>query len=92
MFRAIIYALLAIFVLTVFRMIAGVLTRGVSEMMNPAQPPPGQRPPQSMPTGGELKRDPVCGTYVPAATAVTKTVAGQVHHFCSAQCRDKYLA
>jgi len=41
--------------------------------------------------GGELKKDPVCGTYVSAAAAVTKRIHGNLVHFCSAECRDKYL-
>lgn len=41
-------------------------------------------------TGGELKKDPVCGTYVSADTAVTREVAGEVVHFCSVSCRDRY--
>jgi hypothetical protein len=43
-------------------------------------------------SGGELKKDPVCGTYVPADTAVTRVIGDQVLHFCSATCRDKYKA
>jgi len=38
----------------------------------------------------ELKKDPVCGTYVPAATSLTRTINGSVVHFCSPECRDKY--
>ncbi len=44
------------------------------------------------PTGGELKRDPVCGTYVAVDTSVTKRVNGELLHFCSIDCRDKYRA
>ena len=55
------------------------------------QPSRSQQPP-SVPAGGELKKDPVCGTYVSASASVTRTVNGQVMHFCSAQCRDKYRA
>ncbi|HWQ56300.1 MAG TPA: hypothetical protein VN442_21615 [Bryobacteraceae bacterium] len=40
--------------------------------------------------GGELKRDPVCGTYVAVNSAVTKKVDGREIHFCSVACRDKY--
>jgi YHS domain-containing protein len=40
--------------------------------------------------GGELKRDPVCGTFVATSTAFKKTVRGETIHFCSADCRDKY--
>jgi len=42
--------------------------------------------------GGELKKDPVCGTYVSAALSVTRTVNGEMVHFCSKECRDKYRA
>lgn len=54
---------------------------------------PRQQPPRpSVPAGGELKKDPVCGTYVSTAVSVTRTVDGQTLHFCSTQCRDKYRA
>ena len=56
-----------------------------------------QQPPQSTPKqgptvspGGELKKDPVCGTYVSAATSVNRTVNGNVVYFCSKECRDRY--
>lgn len=48
------------------------------------------RPP-SVPAGGELKKDPVCGTYVSAAASLTRTVKGETFYFCSPECRDKYL-
>ena len=50
-------------------------------------PAPGAPALQS---GGDLKRDPVCGTYVSTAVSVKRTVKGQVVHFCSNECRDKY--
>jgi YHS domain-containing protein len=40
--------------------------------------------------GGELKRDPVCGTYVSATTSLSRTVNGDVVYFCSKECRDRY--
>ena len=54
---------------------------------------PQQRPQQAPPTasvGGELKKDPVCGTYVAASPGLTRTINGNVLHFCSRECRDKY--
>jgi YHS domain-containing protein len=39
----------------------------------------------------ELKKDPVCGTYVSAATGVSRTVQGHMIYFCSKECRDKYV-
>ena len=51
------------------------------------------RPQQQQPTvsaGGELKKDPVCGTYVSTSGSLTRSVNGEMVYFCSAQCRDKY--
>jgi YHS domain-containing protein len=48
--------------------------------------------PPAVPAGGELKRDPVCGTYVAQAGALVSTVKGQAIYFCSKECRDKYRA
>jgi YHS domain-containing protein len=62
---------------------------------------PGSRPaqrasaPPREPTvvaGGELKKDPVCGTYVSTALSVTRTINGELVHFCSKECRDKFRA
>ena len=50
----------------------------------PAQPP--------VVAGGELKKDPVCGIYVSTGASVTSRVDGQLVHFCSTACRDKYRA
>jgi YHS domain-containing protein len=43
-------------------------------------------------SGGDLKRDPVCGTYVSPAASVQRTIAGQTVHFCSEQCSRRYVA
>lgn len=48
----------------------------------------GPDPPASM----ELKKDPVCGTYVSPGTGVSKTVQGHMIYFCSKECRDKFVA
>jgi YHS domain-containing protein len=48
--------------------------------------------PTTVSPGGELRKDPVCGTYVSADTSVTKRIGGQTLHFCSPACRDKYRA
>ena len=37
-----------------------------------------------------LHQDPVCGTYVAAASSLRKICNGKVYHFCSDACRDKY--
>ncbi|HUA64040.1 MAG TPA: hypothetical protein VML19_35170 [Verrucomicrobiae bacterium] len=50
---------------------------------------PARGAPQ-VPQGGELRRDPVCGTFVSTAVSLTKTVKGEVVYFCSKECRDKF--
>ncbi|MCX6629138.1 MAG: hypothetical protein NTW28_16085 [Candidatus Solibacter sp.] len=57
----------------------------------PAQPTPSPSQPNVV-AGGELKKDPVCGTYVSTGASLTRTVDGQLLHFCSKECRDKYRA
>jgi YHS domain-containing protein len=54
------------------------------------QPAPGAPPPVF--AGGDLKKDPVCGTYVSTSSSVTRTVNGELLHFCSKECCDKYRA
>ena len=54
------------------------------------QPAPTAPPPVF--AGGDLKKDPVCGTYVSTSASVTRTVNGELLHFCSKECRDKYRA
>ncbi len=37
-----------------------------------------------------LHRDPVCGTHVSSEISHTLMVEGVTHHFCSADCREKF--
>jgi YHS domain-containing protein len=91
MIRSILYLVIGIFLITFIRMVIGIVMRGMGEMLS--QHSTGAAPsghPPHPPIGGELKKDPVCGTFVPASTSFRKTVNGQAYHFCSAECRDKY--
>jgi uncharacterized protein len=40
--------------------------------------------------GGQLVRDPQCGTYVPMATSVHLVSGRETLYFCSVGCRDAY--
>jgi YHS domain-containing protein len=59
-----------------------------------SSPSPARRDPREsatvVPPGGELKKDPVCGTYVSTASALSRKVAGETVYFCSADCRDRF--
>jgi YHS domain-containing protein len=58
-------------------------SRSRSSQSNQAQQP-------TVSSGGELKRDPVCGTYVSVLAGVREKVNGEVVYFCSEDCRGKY--
>lgn len=40
----------------------------------------------------KLVRDPVCGMHMAEGLALPLKQGGEVLHFCSAECRDKYLS
>jgi YHS domain-containing protein len=83
--------LIPLFVILIVRSLIKAIAKSFSAVMNgPAQPESRQA--DDFPAGGELKKDPVCGTYVSPGAAVTKRVAGEIVHFCSVACRDKYRA
>jgi YHS domain-containing protein len=39
----------------------------------------------------EMVQDPVCGTWVPIGQAVSIAQGREKRHFCSPECRDKFL-
>ena len=87
-------------VVSVIRGVLGMIMKAYSELSGTSSPQPGARAagssprpqPSSPPAGGELKKDPVCGTFISAATAFQKYANGQTHYFCSTECRDKFKA
>lgn len=95
MTETILYLIAGVLVLAVLRSVLGVVFKGVADFFEAANGPQQQRSaPRSTPLSEPepLKRDPVCGTFLPASTAVTKTVSGQTYYFCSTACRDKFKA
>lgn len=42
--------------------------------------------------GGALVRDPQCGTYIPQSRALKVGIGANAQYFCSAACRDAYVA
>ena len=77
-----------VFPILLFLVIRSLLGNFLARYRNP---PASRRPDMpSVQAGGELKKDPVCGTYVSTAASVSRTVDGQVVHFCSKACSDRY--
>ncbi len=93
MFRIIFWLLGLVLVISFIRGVIGIVLRGFSGIVNPQ---PGSQTRQTtggqVPLTGEFKKDPACGTYISAATSIHENVGGEIFYFCSAQCRDKYVA
>lgn len=90
MFRAVLYLIASVVVISVVRAIINVVLKGFADLFQSARPsaPGPQRP--KVTVGGELKKDPVCGTFISASTAIQKRVGGEIYYFCSPECRDKF--
>jgi YHS domain-containing protein len=93
MFRLIFYLIFTVVFISVLRAVMRIVFKGLQEVMNPNAGAQSRQPasPQ-IPLTGELKKDPSCGTYISAATSIKETVGGETFHFCSKQCRDKYVS
>jgi len=90
MIRTILYLLVAVFLITLVRAFVGIIGRAVGDLLRPGSSAGGRESAQRPKPGGELKKDPVCGAFVPVSTSLTKTVKGEMVYFCSPECRERY--
>lgn len=88
MMRAIFELIVTVLVITLLRSVIGIFAKSMAHPSAPPAANTGHRP--TVPAGGELKKDPVCGTFISAATAIQKKSGGQIYYFCSTDCRDKF--
>jgi YHS domain-containing protein len=98
MFRAFIELLVTILIVLVARAVLTSVMRGLANASanafrkgNPAftAPRPDSSAP-AQPAGGDLHKDPVCGTYVAESTPFRHKGAGQTFYYCSEACREKH--
>ena len=74
-------------------LVLGIIGKAFSGLANTSSPQTGasgSRPSSNASSVGELKKDPVCGTFISTATAFQKFSQGQTYYFCSTECRDKF--
>jgi uncharacterized protein len=90
MFRLLFRFLVMLLLFALLRYVISTVGRMFSQAKNPQPPPHRVNETTNAAAGGELKQDPVCGTFVPITTSVKKNVNGELIHFCSAACRDKF--
>jgi YHS domain-containing protein len=70
-----------------------ILRRIVNNMGRGARNPENR--PVDVPTDAvtrKLVRDPVCGMHMAEVLAIPLRQSGEILHFCSLECRDKYLS
>lgn len=89
--RILLWIVRALAILLLIRMILHALfgsrraARRTQSAPGPGGPPRGQER-----IGGELVRDPNCGTYIPKARALAVGTGDAAQYFCSTECRDAY--
>jgi len=98
MLRALIELLITILIVLVARAVLTSVLKGIANASasafrsgNPQFTAQRQAdsPPASTP-GGDLHKDPVCGTYVAESTPFRQNVSGQTFYYCSGACREKH--
>jgi hypothetical protein len=101
MFRIIIGVIVSIFMISLVRMILSAINREVgggssSKQAEGSRPSSGSKPASGPPPpniqGGELRKCPTCSTYHAVSNIAGRTPSGEMVHFCSAACRDKFKA
>ncbi len=85
--RAFRYLFWVLVVTWAFRM----LSRLVGNMAGGAAPTNRPVDVPSDAASGKLVRDPVCGMHIAEGLALPVRQGAELLHFCSAECRDKYL-
>ncbi|MBV8864219.1 MAG: YHS domain-containing protein [Acidobacteriaceae bacterium] len=97
MFRALLEILFTIAVVLVARAVLTSIFKGIARasadslrgQAQGAENRRGEASPESE-LGGELHKDPVCGTYVAESAALKRQAGGQTFYYCSESCREKH--
>jgi YHS domain-containing protein len=66
--------------------------RGLFAQNSPSRSPSSGDSPGGPSKTGKLVKDPVCGTYVSDKLAISANRGSEVFHFCSDECRQKFIA
>ncbi len=91
MFRLVLYLLLAVVLISVLRSVIGIVMKAMASFLSTStgsNPPPSAADAHQL--GGDLHRDPVCGTYVAESTPHQRRLSGQVFYYCSESCKERH--
>ncbi len=90
MFRFILYTLLLIIVISIVKSVIGAVMKSLGDFAGRPDPPRTKGRPANAQLGGDLHRDPVCGTFVAESTAFQRRLGAQTFYYCSDACREKH--
>ncbi len=90
MIRGLLYIIVAIFVITIVRAVAGFIGKAVAQLFEPNGEQFASRQPKRPRGGAELVQCPSCGIYVSTETKLRKTIDGETRYFCSEGCLNRY--
>jgi len=68
-----------------------LLKRLFNSQIQASQPDEGDAEKTGVPAGRRLVRDPQCGMHVAEELAIPVRMENELIHFCSPECRDRYL-
>jgi len=88
--RVLLYLIVGVIILSLLRSVLEFIGKAFTSATQPGNGDPRRPAGQSGGLPQTLKKDPVCGTFVSAATAMQKSKGGETYYFCSAECRDKF--
>ncbi len=81
--RVVLYVIVVLLLARAIRGFLGGLSLGLSGR---------QQPSRRIEHGVRMARDPICGTFVIPGSALAVRDGEGLHHFCSARCRDAFVA
>lgn len=92
MFRTVLYLLLAVVLISLLRSVIGIVSKAMTSFLNTSADSQNPASPtgDTHQLGGDLHRDPVCGTYVAESTPHQRRLSGQTFYYCSESCREKH--
>jgi YHS domain-containing protein len=90
MFRLILYMLLAVVLISILRMVIGVVMKGLAALLNSGHGAASSSERGSSRLGGILHRDPMCGTYVAESTTHQRRIGSETFYYCSETCKEKH--
>lgn len=86
--RVLLWIVRVLAILLLLRLVVRMLFGTRTPMSRRGAPRTQPKSPERL--GGELVRDPQCGTYIPKSRAIAVGAGDAKQYFCSTNCRDAY--